>query len=80
MNVETLTAFLGWCTLINFGLLLYWALFIIFAHDWTYRMHSRWFKLSTEKFDSLHYSLMGFFKMGVIIFNLVPYLALRIVT
>ncbi|NIM71688.1 MAG: hypothetical protein GTO67_03445 [Gammaproteobacteria bacterium] len=80
MNVETLTAFLGWCTLINFGLLLYWALFIIFAHDWTYRMHSRWFKLSPEKFDSLHYSLMGFFKMGVIIFNLVPYLALRIVT
>ncbi len=80
MNVETLTAFLGWCTLLNFGLLLYWALFIIFAHDWTYRMHSRWFKLSPEKFDSLHYSLMGFFKMGVIIFNLVPYLALRIVT
>lgn len=80
MNVETLTAVLGWCTLINFGLLLYWALFIIFAHDWTYRMHSRWFKLSPEKFDSLHYSLMGFFKMGVIIFNLVPYLALRIVT
>ena len=80
MNVETLLAFLGWCTLINLGLLIWWSLFVVFAHDWTYQMHSKWFKISVEKFDSMHYSLMGMFKMGVIIFNLVPYLALRIVT
>jgi hypothetical protein len=80
MTIETLTAVLGWCTLINLGLLIWWSLFIFFAHDFTYRMHSKWFKIPVEKFDTLHYSLMGIFKMGVIIFNLVPYLALRIVT
>lgn len=79
MTVELLTAVLGWCTLLNLALLAWWALFILFAHDWTYRMHSRWFKLSEERFDSLHYTLMGFFKLIVIVFNVMPYLALRIV-
>lgn len=44
------------------------------------RLHTKWFRPSPEKFDAIHYSLMGVFKIGVIVFNLVPYLALRIVT
>jgi len=80
MTVELTIAVLGWCTLINFSLLIWWFLFLVMAHDWTHRLHAKWFRLSPEQFDTLHYSLMGVFKMGVIIFNLVPYLALRIVT
>jgi len=79
MTVEVILAVLGWCTLINFALLIWWYLFLALAHDWTYRLHTKWFKISTEQFDAIHYSLMGVFKIGVIIFNLVPYLALRIV-
>ena len=79
MTVELIAAILGWCTLINFGLLIWWFLFVVIAHDWTYRLHTKWFKISQEQFDAIHYSLMGVFKIGVITFNLVPYLALRIV-
>ncbi|NCF26532.1 MAG: hypothetical protein GWP69_04075 [Gammaproteobacteria bacterium] len=79
MTVELIAAILGWCTLINFGLLIWWLLFVVIAHDLTYQLHTKWFKISREQFDAIHYSLMGIFKMGVIIFNLVPYLALRIV-
>jgi len=80
MTVELIMAVLGWCTLINIALLVWWLLFIVVAHDWTRRLHTKWFNLSPERFDTVHYSLMGVFKMGVIIFNLVPYIALRIVT
>ncbi len=79
MTIETIAAVLGWTTLINFALLAWWFLFLIFAHDWTHRLHAKWFRLSPERFDAIHYSLMGVYKMGIIIFNLVPYLALRIV-
>jgi hypothetical protein len=79
MTVEQIAAVLGWCTLINLGLLIWWFLFVVFAHDLTYQMHSKWFKIPLEQFDAIHYRLMGVFKMGVILFNLVPYLALRIV-
>jgi len=49
------------------------------AHDWMYRMHSKWFNIPVEKFDAIHYSGMAIFKIAILVFNLVPYLALRIV-
>jgi hypothetical protein len=48
------------------------------AHDLIYQIHGKWFKLSAERFDAFHYSGMGFFKIGIILFNIVPYFALRI--
>ena len=69
--------FLGWMTVVNFGLLLYWWGMIAFAHDWVYKMHSRWFKISQSDFDNAQYKLMGMFKLLFFIFNLVPYLVLR---
>ena len=80
MTIEVVREFLAWCTLINIGLLLWWFLWLLFAHDWIYRLHGRWFKLSQERFDAIHYAAIAFFKITVIVFNLVPYLALRIIS
>lgn len=79
MTIEIIRSTLAWCTVINWVLLLWWLLFFTLAHDWTYRFHSKWFNLSVEKFDAIHYAGMAFFKMCILMFNLVPYLALRIV-
>ena len=80
MTVEMIKEVLLYCTLINVGILFWWAGFLMFAHDWVYQLHSRWFKLSVERFDSIHYAAMAFFKLGFFMLNLVPYLALEIVT
>jgi len=80
MTAELILSVLGWCTAINLGILMIWFLFFICSHDWLYRFHTKWFKLSEEKFDSIHYASMAFFKLSVFLLNLVPYLALRIVT
>jgi len=79
MELEMIRAFFAWCSVINIALLLWWALFLLFAHDWTYRLHSRWFKISIEQFDTIHYGAMAAFKLGVLMFNLAPYFALRII-
>jgi hypothetical protein len=79
MELETIRAFFAWCSVINLVLLLWWAFFLLFAHDWTYRMHSKWFRISVEKFDAIHYAAMATFKLGLFMFNLVPYFALRII-
>lgn len=79
MTIEVIRGALAWCTVINWGLLLWWFLFFTLAHDWIYRFHSKWFDVSVDKFDAIHYAGMGIFKIGIILFNLVPYLALRIV-
>ena len=59
----------------------FFSLFLFFwlAHDWVYRFHSRIFKLPVETFDAIHYAGMAFFKIGIFLLNLVPYLALLII-
>jgi hypothetical protein len=79
MTVEIIRDVLAWCSVINLGLLLFWWLWFILGHDFIYRFHGKWFKFSVEQFDATHYALMGFFKIGIFLFNIVPYLALRIV-
>ena len=79
MTLELIRSTLAWCTLINMVLLLFWFVFFIGARDWMYGWHRRWFNLSPEAFDAAHYAGMGLFKTAFVLFNLVPYLALRIV-
>jgi hypothetical protein len=33
-----------------------WFLVFVFAHDWILRIHGKWFRLSREQFDALHYA------------------------
>ena len=79
MTLEIVRNALLWCFVINMGLLLWWFLFLTFAHDWVYRMHSRWFKIPVEKFDAIHYAGMMFFKLCIFVFNVVPFCSLLIV-
>lgn len=68
-----------WCTAINYALLFVWFGVFVFAHDWLYRMHSWWFKIPVETFDSIHYCGIAIYKIGILLFNLVPLLALHFV-
>lgn len=79
MNYEIVKDVLLWCGVINYGILLWWFLFFVFAHDWIYQLHSKWFSLSVEQFDHIHYVSMAVFKLSLFMFNLVPYIALQIV-
>ena len=69
---------LAWCSLINVGFLLFWILLLIFVHDWLFRFHGQWFKLSVEKFDAIHYAGIAYYKISILFFNIVPYLSFRI--
>lgn len=79
MNIESVRNFFAWCSLINMGLLLFWLVWLRFLHDFVYSVHGKWFNLSVEEFNGIHYRGMLHFKMGIFLFNIVPYLALRII-
>jgi len=80
MSLEVLKSVLLWCTAINFAVLWIWFLMIVFAREPIYRLHGRWFPLSRERFDSIHYAGMLAYKLGFFLFNVVPCAALYIVT
>ena len=78
MDIETLKAFFMWCSLINGGLLAFWVGFLAFAPELVYNTQKRWFPLSRETFEVVMYGYLGLFKIFVLVFNVVPYLALLI--
>ena len=79
MDIQMVTTFFMWCTIINGGLLMVWSGFSVFAPDLVYRTQSRWFPIPRDIFDVVLYSFIGLFKILFLVFNLVPYLALLIV-
>ena len=79
MTIELLTTFFMWCTIINSGLLLFWGLMFLLLPGVIYRTQSKFFPGSPEQFKTFFYGFLGVFKIVVIVFNLVPWLALLII-
>lgn len=78
MDIQTLTTFFMWCTVLNGGLLILWTIFCGFAPNLVYRLQNWLFPMPRETYDTIIYSFLGMFKVVFLVFNLVPYLALRI--
>ncbi len=79
MDIQTLTTFFMWCTILNVALLLLSSLACIFFGDFSYRMNNKIFSISRQEFNIMFVSFIGLFKIFVIVFNLVPYIALLII-
>lgn len=79
MAVKEIHDFLLYSLVINYLILLVWFGFFAMAHDFIYRLHNRWFNLSMQTFDTIHYSSMAIYKIGIILLNLVPLIALCLV-
>jgi hypothetical protein len=78
MDIQTLTNFFMWCTIINGGLLIFWSVFILLTPGLVYRLQSTFFPMPRETYNVVMYCFLGFFKIIFIVFNLVPFIALLI--
>ena len=76
MDLQHAQSLLIWCAGINYAILLLWFSVFAFAHDRLYRTHTRWFKLSVEMFDAANYLGVAIYKIGILLFFVVPLLAL----
>lgn len=79
MNLEILQRVLGWSALINYLLLTVWFVVYWCCAERIYQVHSRWFALTREQFDSIHYAGMAILKIQTFMLFLAPWLALHII-
>ena len=79
MDIQTLTIFFMWCTIINGSLFILWVIMYILAPDLIYRIQSKWFPIPRETYNVLMYSFLGLFKIIFLVFNVVPYIVLLII-
>lgn len=80
MDIQNLTGFLMWCTILNFVLMTPSFLICVFAGDVAYRMHCTWSPMPREAFNVMLYSFIGFYKFMFFFFNVIPLVALLLVT
>ena len=79
MDIQQLTTFFMWCTIINGGLLIFWTIIFMTAPNLVYRTQSKWFPIPRETFNVVMYSFIGLFKILFLVFNVVPYFAVLII-
>lgn len=76
MSIKEIHDFLLLSLIINYIILLIWFGSLLFAHDWIYRLHVRWFNIPIQTFDIIHYASMAAYKIGILLLNLTPLLVL----
>ena len=79
MDIIKLRSILGWSTVINFGLLFFFGFMLLFGKEFIYTIWSNFFAISSEAYDIIMISFIGFWKIFVIVFFLIPYIAIGIV-
>ncbi|MFY0639575.1 MAG: hypothetical protein JXR16_00920 [Bermanella sp.] len=77
MNTELISV-LGYCGLINMGILVFWFAALLLGGEFMMNFHTRLFGASSEKIMLVHYQLMGMYKLLNFMFFLVPWLVLTL--
>ncbi len=79
-DIFFLREFFKWCSIINVSLLFFSFFMCVLFRGFIHKIHRVWFKLSDEQLDASLYRILGIYKILIIVFNLVPYGALLLLT
>jgi hypothetical protein len=79
-KLDVVAAILMRCFLGGLMLLFVWFTIFAFAGDWVYQIHSRWFQIPRQTLDTIHYTGMAATKIAIILFFLLPWLAINLIS
>ena len=79
-DMQTLTTFLGWCSVINVIALLVASLMLMLMRDFVAGIHGKMFGVGTEEMSLAYVAYLANYKIAIIVLNIVPYVALRIMS
>jgi hypothetical protein len=77
-TIEAAREFLGWCSVINIGLLIFSGIFVVLFRGPISRIHAKMFDLDESNISRAYFQYLAQYKIAIIVFNIVPYFALRI--
>ena len=80
ISIDTLTELLGWCSIINIGILLFAMLMTTLLRESISAIHGKLFGLDNADIARAYFQYLAQYKIAILIFNLVPYFTLKIMT
>jgi len=78
INLDQLTEFFKWMTIINIGLLVLSSVLIMILKNVKCKMHGKLFGIKQEGVVVVAYGYLEMYRVLVIVFNIVPYISLFI--
>ena len=79
-HLDALAGILIRCFLGGMVLLAVWFAWFVFAGDWIYQLHARWFQIPRPSFYAIHYAGMAVTKIAIILFFLLPWIAIKLMS
>jgi len=80
ITIKMMTEFLGWCSILNGAILLISAIFIVVARKIALNIHHTLFNIDNEYLKKSYFQYLAQYKILIIVFNIVPYFALKIIS
>lgn len=77
-DITTLTTFFGWCSVINIGILAFSTIVLTVFRSPISNLHRQLFILTNAEVEAIYFKFLGYYKLAIFIFNLTPYIALKI--
>ncbi len=77
-SLETITAFVGWCAVVNIGVLILALIAIGLMHDFIGELTGKIFGVGSEDTKIVLLTVFQQYRLAVIFLNLVPYIVLKI--
>ncbi len=77
--MENLTEFLGWCAVLNLAMLLVSTICVTVFRRPMLSLHGRILGLAPDDLKRMYVNYLAFFKVLVIVFSVVPYIALKLI-
>lgn len=80
MTIEMIRTMLGWCSVINIGLFMLLSILIIVLRRTMSRFHGKMFNLDEQFLSQAYFQYLGQYKIAIIMLNIVPYFALKVMS
>jgi hypothetical protein len=78
MDEQYLARILLRCIFLGFALLLIWFILILVGGNVAFEIHSKLFDITRHDFDLMHYWGMGLTKIFIMVFFVIPFIAIRL--
>lgn len=77
-TLDTVTELLGWSSLINIGILITASVSVMLMRNTMISIHGKMFGLDSADLSRAYFQYIAQYKITIFVFNLVPYIALKI--
>ncbi len=78
-SLDSVQAFLGWCTVINMSMLVFGSVSLVTMRGMIAPLHSAMFGLDERDLARAYFRWLAQYKIAIFVFNLVPYIAVRLI-